>query len=110
MLLQDFIQFFAALIITNIKFPHKFRSIKRIVPTTFIFLRLGVFILVTQFKKVCGYIRSVTNGELGLKFLIKKMEVGMKLVSLMKKMGSGMGLKNMGIGESRFLKSIREFF
>ena len=34
----------------------------------------------------------------------------MKLVSLMKKMGSGMGLKNMGIGESRFLKSIRECF
>jgi hypothetical protein len=72
MLLQEFVQFFAALILTRIKFPRKFKSIKRILPMTFILLRLGVFILATQFKKVCTYIRSVTTGEERAVILIKK--------------------------------------
>jgi hypothetical protein len=42
---------------------------------TFILLRLGVFILATQFKKVCSYIRSVTTGEEQTGILIKKIGI-----------------------------------
>ena len=33
---------------------------------TFILLRLGVFILVTHFKRVCGYVNAVVRGEEGM--------------------------------------------
>jgi hypothetical protein len=75
MLLQEFVQFFAALILARIKFPRKFKSIKRILPMTFILLRLGVFILATRFKKFCTYIRSVTIGEEQTGILIKKIAI-----------------------------------
>ena len=81
MLLQEFVQFFAALILTRIKFPRNFKSIKRILPMTFILLRLGVFILATQFKKVCNYIRSVTTGEERANILIQRIKSLLPLFS-----------------------------